>query len=389
MSSNRHPDQLQALQLAGLYRKMVEMHGAANAHTTINGQSRAVFCSNNYLNIANHPDMIAAIKIGLDQWGFGTGSSRLINGNTSAHEQLQDRLANMLSKEAALIYPTGFMTNYGLLSVLGEKGDLIVVDKLVHASIIDGAQASKATVRTFSHKNYDKLTTLLKTKQYNNAYIVSDSIFSMDGDFADIKQLVTIKKQFDATLIIDEAHAFGALGEKGLGVCELQNVLDDVDIYVATFSKVLGGAGGFIAGTQALCQILVNHSRSFIYTTGLPSINCVAANSALDIIAQEPQRQTQLLDNVTYFKQRCQENNISTAPSDSYIIPIMIGDAQVAVDISKALWMANLMVPAIRPPTVAPGTSRLRVSILAEHTKTELAHLCDTLATLMKKYQIS
>jgi len=384
MSDNIFPEQLQALQAQGLYRNMVDMHSGAAATASIAGQTYDVFCSNNYLSLANHPDMISKIKTGLDTWGFGTGSSRLINGNTTVHIALQRRLAKIVHQEDALIFPTGFMTNYGLLTVLGQEGDLIIFDKLAHASIIDGALASKATVRSFPHKNYERLIAILEKKRYKHIYIVSDSIFSMDGDFADIAQLVAIKNKFSATLIIDEAHAFAATGPQGVGVSHLQGVLSDVDVYVATFSKALGGAGGFIAANNTICQMLINHSRSFIYTTGLPAINCIAADTALDIIAREPQRQKSLWHNCEYFKKRCQENGISTGDSDSYIIPILIGEASKALAISKALLKKNIMVSAIRPPTVAPGASRLRISILNNHNESQLDHLCNTLANLIE-----
>jgi 8-amino-7-oxononanoate synthase len=384
MMDNIFSERLQALQTQGLYRKMANMHSGASATASIDGKTCDIFCSNNYLTLANHPDMISKIKAGLDQWGFGTGSSRLINGNTTAHINLQHRLATLLGQEDALIFPTGFMTNYGLLSVIGREGDLIIFDKLAHASIIDGAMASKATVRSFPHKNYDRLIALLEKKTYKNIYIVSDSIFSMDGDFADITQLVAIKNKYSATLIIDEAHAFGATGPDGLGVSHLQGVLNDIDVYVATFSKALGGAGGFIAANNTICQMLINHSRSFIYTTGLPAINCIAADAALDIISREPQRQKALWHNCDYFKKRCQEKGLSHGDSDSYIIPIFIGEASRALAISEALLEKQLMVSAIRPPTVAPGSSRLRISILNNHTKPALDYLCDTLVTLIE-----
>lgn len=372
-------EKLAGLRQQGLYRQMVTLTAAAGVRLEIDGRARLNFCSNNYLGLANHPQVIAAVQRGAEQWGFGTGASRLISGNMAPHERLQQRLAKFLGKEAALIFPSGFMANYALLGALAEKGDLLVLDKLVHASIIDGARATEATVRTFAHRDVAKPARLLERGGYRRAFIVTDALFSMDGDKAPLAELVEIKKRFGATLVVDEAHAFGCVGPEGRGCAAEAAVLDEVDIYVATFSKALGGAGGFVAGDQALVDVLVNKARSFIYTTGIPAVHCLAAQAALAVIKAEPQRRQRLLKNGDTLRQCCREAGLNIGRSVSYIVPVIIGDAAQAVRVSEQLWEAGFMVPAIRPPTVAPNSSRLRISLMSEHTLEDIKALAKAL----------
>lgn len=376
--------QLDSLAQQGLYRQMMALQSASGPVGTIDGQEKIIFCSNNYLGLANHPHVIEAIKSSLDDWGYGSGASRLICGNMSPHEALQNRLAKKLTKESCLVFPTGFMTNYAILTSLAEKEDLIVVDKLVHASIIDGARASEAQLRTFPHKQTDKLIRLLEQGEYRRAFIVTDSLFSMDGDKADLKELVDIKKRFDATLIVDEAHAFGCLGEYGLGVTEEQSVLDDIDVYVGTFSKAIGGSGGFVAGDKSMTEILINKARSFIYTTGIPAINCIAANAAIEVIEKEPQRRKILNHHAQQLRDHCTNLGLDIAGSKSYIVPVIIGDPKQTVDISVKLWEEGIMIPAIRPPTVAPGSSRLRISLSSDHTESQIDQLCQSIKNILQ-----
>jgi 8-amino-7-oxononanoate synthase len=381
LQENWLDEALAGLRQQGLYREMVTSASAAGVRVSIAGQQRLNFCSNNYLGLANHPAVIRAVQHGVETWGFGTGASRLICGNMTPHEQVQERVARFLRKESALVFPTGFMANYALLSSLPEKGDLILLDKLVHASIIDGARTSAAAVRTFGHLRYDKLVRLLERGGYRRAFIVTDSLFSMDGDKARLAELVEIKKQFDAVLIVDEAHAFGCLGPGGRGCAAEQGVLDEVDVTVATFSKALGGSGGLVAGAAALIDVLINKARAFIYTTAIPPVNCLAAMAALDIIEAEPQRQQRLTQNTEMLRNQLEEMGCNIGDSQSYILPIILGGAEEAVRVSERLWKAGFVVPAIRPPTVAPGSSRLRISLMSEHTQEEINALCQAIIT--------
>ncbi|MCK4627905.1 MAG: 8-amino-7-oxononanoate synthase, partial [Sedimentisphaerales bacterium] len=310
MGNEYYREQLSNLRNEGLYRQMRIIESPAGRLCSIEGEEKIVFCSNNYLGLANDRRIISAIKKGADDWGFGSGGSRLICGNTTPHEQLQKRLARLLKKEASLVFTSGYAVNNAILSSLPQEKDLILIDKLVHASLIDGAKAGKGQVRTYPHRNIKKLKRLLEKGGYNQAFIVTDSLFSMDGDKANLKEIAALKRKFEAVLMADEAHAFGCVGPGGEGCAAEIGVLGEVDIFVATLSKALGGAGGFVAGTQVMIDYLMNKSRGFIYTTGIPVVNCLAANAALDIVEQEPQRRQRLIENGEYFRKRCREMNL-------------------------------------------------------------------------------
>ena len=379
MASDFFEAELIELEGRGLRRSLRRFESAMGVKATVQGEEKVVFGSNNYLGLANHPKIIAAVKDGLDRWGYGAGASRLICGNARPHEELQQRLATMLGKDACLIFPSGYMTNHAVLSTLAGKGDLIAVDKLSHASIIDGARASEATLRVWPHGDLGKLERLLGRGDYEQAFIVTDSLFSMDGDAAALTELVELKRRYGAVLMVDEAHAFGCLGPEGKGLAAQRGVLDEVDVLVATFSKALGGAGGFVAGSQVMADYLVNRARGFIYTTAIPAVNCVAAGAALDIIAAEPQRSGRLRENGEYFRKRCKELGLDTGASQSYIVPIMLGSAEKAVAAAEELWRRGFLTPAIRPPTVAQGSARLRISLSSEHPQEMLDGLLEAL----------
>ena len=380
---DRYKIELQHLQEEGLYRQMRLLASGADRRVQIDGRPMGVFCSNNYLGLANHPDIIAAVKKGLDEWGFGSGGSRLVCGNMTPHQRLEGRLAAWLGKEACLIFPSGYAANHAILTALPGKDDLVVIDKLVHASIIDGALAGPATVRTWPHRQTEKLRKLLDRGGYEQAFIVTDSLFSMDGDFAPLAELAEIKKKYNAMLVVDEAHAFGCIGPEGAGYGAETGLSEAVDIMVATFSKALGGAGGFVAASRTIVDYLVNKARGFIFTTGIPAVNCLAAEAALDIIQREPQRRQRLIDHGRYLREKCRERLWDTGGSESYIVPIILGTAERTVDVSRRLFERGFFVPAIRPPTVPPAGSRLRISLMSEHTQEDIDDLCENLQNII------
>jgi 7-keto-8-aminopelargonate synthetase-like enzyme len=256
------------------------------------------------------------------------------------------------------------------------------MDKLVHASLIDGARASGATVRTYPHKQTDKLQRLLEGGKFDRAIMVTDSLFSMDGDFADLKELVAIKKKYNVLLLVDEAHAFGCVGPVGLGWAAKTGVLDEVDIYIVTFSKALGGTGGAVVCSQTAADYLINRARGFIYSTAIPVVSCLAAEAALDVVATESKRRERLWENAQYLRHRLREMDLNLGASESYIIPIILGSAEKAVAVSQQLFDQGLLVPGIRPPTVPATSSRLRISVMSDHTKEDLENLCGTLERL-------
>ena len=384
MEQDRFSESLTKLRRQDLYRNMRVVASIPGRTVKVLGpagqpEEKLVFCSNNYLSLAGEPRIIESVQTGVKQWGFGSSGSRLICGNELPHEKLQTRLAKILGKDACLVFPSGYTANNAVLSTLPGESDLVAVDKLVHASIIDGVRAGLAQMRTYPHRNLDKLKRLLQRGGYQKAFIVTDTLFSMDGDKADLEELIELKARFEAVLMVDEAHAFGCLGSAGLGCAQESGLLDKVDIFMGTFSKALGGAGGFVAGSQVVIDYLVNSARGFIYTTGIPAVNCIAAEAALDIIVREPQRRERLKENGNYFRDQCRKMNLDIGASESYIVPIILGEAEKALRMADQLWQRGYMIPAIRPPTVAPTTSRLRISLMSEHTKEDIDGLCEAL----------
>jgi len=375
--------ELERLDEQALLRRMIPVDSPAAPVVTIDGREKLLFCSNNYLGLANHPTVIAAARQAISRWGMGAGSARLISGTMLPHTQLEQRVAKLLNKQAALVLPSGYAANHAVFTALAQKGDLIAVDKLVHASIIDGARATQATLRTWPHRRLDKLERLLERSGYEQAFIVTDSLFSMDGDIAPLAELVELKQRFGALLIVDEAHAFGCMGPDGRGCAAEAGVLDDIDVLVVTLSKALGSAGGMIAADQVLIDTIVNKARGFIFTTAIPAVNCIAAEAALDIIAAEPDRRHRLEQNAEMLRRRCRQMGLDIGPSQSYIVPIILGPSDTTTRAAQALFQRGLMVAAIRPPTVAPGTARLRISLMSEHTPEHIDRLCTALADLL------
>jgi 8-amino-7-oxononanoate synthase len=326
------------------------------------------FASNDYLGLANDPRLAAAAGEAADRFGWGAGGSRLICGHTSVHAELERALAAFKRTEAALVLPTGYMANLAAIRTLAGPGDVLLLDKLNHASIIDAASASGAEVRIFPHRKYDKLERLLQ--RYSKArrrLIVTDTIFSMDGDVADLPCLVALKRQYDAILIVDEAHATGVLGPTGRGLAELQEVEADIDVTVGTLSKALGGIGGFIVGPAVLVEALVNFARPFIFTTGLPAAACAAAIQALQLVDAEPWRRQKVLDLAARLRAALSAAGWDTAGSQTQIIPAIVGSADRAVQLANHLLESGILAPAVRPPAVPPDGSRLRISVTAAH----------------------
>jgi 8-amino-7-oxononanoate synthase len=379
MTDEFYQSELDHLVHERLLRQLRAVETPAGRTVHIGGEEKIVFASNNYLGLAGHRAILSAAKAALDQWGFGAGASQLICGRTAAHERLQRRLATALRKDDCLILPSGYQTNLAVLSTLPQPGDLIALDKLAHASLIDGAHASRAELRIFPHRGADKLRRLLDHGGFKRAFIVTDSLFSMDGDFADLNELVEIKKRYDAILILDEAHAFGCLGPGGLGLADSLGLLDQIDVFLATFSKALGGAGGFVAANQTLIDYLVNRARPLIFSTGVPAMHCAAVEAALDLVAAEPDRRGRLLDNADCLRRRCRDMGLNIGDSQSCIIPIILGSPESALVAADRLWRCGCWAPAVRPPAVPTAASRLRISVTSDHTSGDLDALTDAL----------
>jgi 8-amino-7-oxononanoate synthase len=291
-------------------------------------------------------------------------------------------LASLFQKESALVFPSGWTANEAILKTIPQKGDLVLLDKLDHASIIDAATNSDAQFKTYRRGNLDRLEKALADTNYNRKFIVTESIFSMDGDTADLHALVRLKKTYNAILIVDEAHAVGCLGNTGAGLAEKMGLLNDVDIVVATMSKALAASGGVVAAPKVVTDYLINKARSFIYTTAPSPVNCAAVLAAMEIIKTEPQRREKLAQNAAYLRDRLKKLGLNTGESSTHIIPVIIGSEKDTLAVSQSLYDKGFFVAAIRPPTVPPGTSRLRISLQADHTTPQIDDLCGALSAL-------
>ena len=358
---------------------------------------------NNYLALAGHPHLRDAAIDAVRRHGTGAGASRLISGHHHAHAEIEERFARFKHAEAALLCPTGYMANLAALGALAGRDDLIFLDKLNHASLIDAARASGAAVRVFPHRDVRRLERLLARHTSRNkerrakseerfseisasrdrrsprTLIVTDSVFSMDGDCADLPALCDLADRYDAILVVDEAHATGVLGPTGAGLCEAQGVQDRVDVVTSTASKALGGLGGIITGWREVIQTAINRSRSFIYTTAVPPAQVATIGAALDIVRDEPERRTRLGELARMLRHRLIECGWPPAADpvgpDTPIVPLLVGESRRALHLADHLERAGYFAPAIRPPTVAPGSARVRLSLRADLEESDLAGL--------------
>ena len=374
---------------AGLYRKLREISSAKGPRVIIDGKTVLLMASNDYLGFCSHPAIKKAAQDAISVWGTGAGASRLISGNISLFRELEKQLASLKKTEDALVFSTGYMANIGLLSAVGEAGDVIYSDELNHASIIDGCRMSRAHVEIFPHKDTERLASLLKQgHQFRRRIIVTDGVFSMDGDLAPLPRLVELARDHAAMIIVDDAHATGVLGKQGGGTAEHFGLHGEVDIIMGTMGKALGCFGAFVAGSQEVRELLINRARSFIFTTALPPAVVASALEALRLLDKEPEWRKALWENVDFFKNGLQERGFNTLDSATPIIPIIVGEARQAVSISESLFQEGLFIQAIRPPTVPEGSSRLRVTITAAHTKEDLAWALEVLETVCKRHKV-
>ncbi|PQO39477.1 8-amino-7-oxononanoate synthase [Bremerella cremea] len=341
------------------------------------------FSSNDYLNLAADPRLEAAACEAIQREGWGSGASPLITGRGQNQASLEVALAQFEATEAALTFASGFAANAGVIDALADRGDVILSDEKNHASIIDGTRLSKATVRVYPHRDLQYLENLLKQcSTFRRRLIVTDTLFSMDGDIAPLPELADLAEAYDAMLMVDEAHATGVFGENGRGLCEQFDVEDRVSIRVGTFSKALGGHGGFVVGSEPLIHWLVNRCRPYIFSTAPPAANAGAMLAALKIVHDEPQRRTDLLAKAKWLRGKLREIGWSLGDSESQIIPVIVGTENLAMTLSAQLHEMGMMVPGIRPPSVPDGECLLRISLSCGHTQQHLDTLVEALTEL-------
>ncbi|MBK1829300.1 8-amino-7-oxononanoate synthase [Verrucomicrobiaceae bacterium R5-34] len=361
----RQPDEeLAALELASLRRRLPE-----NAPSLVN------FCSNDYLGLAKHSAVVSAYQHAVGEYGAGSTASRLVCGSLAPHRELEQFIAEAKGTEAALTFSTGYATSVGVLSALLQKGDTVILDKLCHASLIDGARLSGAKIRVFPHNHLEKLEHLLarcsaQAQADSRLLVVTESIFSMDGDRAPLQEIAALTKQYRSLLLVDEAHALGVLGKSGMGLAEELGLCGEIDFHMGTLGKAGGVAGGYLAASRSWVDLLINRSRSFIYSTAPPPAQAAASLAALQIISSEEgaQLREKLWSNIRHFEQQVPQ----VSPATSSILPLMVGEAERALELSQQLRDSGFLVPAIRYPTVPRNTARLRFTLSAAHTTQEI-----------------
>ncbi|WOG28575.1 8-amino-7-oxononanoate synthase [Endozoicomonas sp. 8E] len=379
---------LQARRTRGLYRTRKTLEAPQGAEVVVDGKPYLAFCNNDYLGLANHPDICAAMARATSDYGTGGGASHLVIGHSRAHHQLEEELAEFTGRERVLLFSNGYMANLGVITALLGKEDAVFQDRLNHASLLDAGLLSGARFQRYLHKDLANLETRLKRTDGRRKLIVTDGVFSMDGDLAPLKALSELAHRQDAWLMVDDAHGFGVLGNKGGGVAEHCSLgQSDLPVLVGTLGKAFGTAGAFVAGSEALIETLIQFARTYIYTTSLPPAIAEATRVSLGILKEENWRREHLDKLVQYFRKACQQMGLKLMDSHSPIQPVIVGSADTAVAMSDALAAQGILVTAIRPPTVPEGTSRLRITFSAAHKQQHVEQLLHALERTVRPSQ--
>ncbi|MGB9687969.1 8-amino-7-oxononanoate synthase [Thermogutta sp.] len=352
----------------------------------LDGRELLNFGSNDYLGLASDPRLITAVRNSLEKEGWGSGASALVCGRSSAHAALEEALAKFEGCEAALLFPTGFAANVGTIAALVGPGDAVYCDRKNHASIIDGCKLSRADLRVFPHADVDTLDQLLaKPHRHRRRLVVTDTLFSMDGDLAPIAQLVEVCERHGVILMVDEAHATGVFGKRGRGVVEFYGVEDRVPVRVGTLSKAMGSVGGFVVGSTHLVEWLVQKARPYMFSTALPGAACYAAMAALEIIEREPHRREVVLERAEFLREVLRREAWDVGRSTSQIIPVIVHQPETALLLSRFLESRGFFVPAIRPPAVPDNEACLRISVTFHHQTSDLQRLVETLGEARRR----
>lgn len=389
MSFNDLQKVLDARKKQSLYRRRDVLQSPQGANVEIDGKKLLNFSANDYLGLANHPDIIASFKDAADEYGVGGGSSHLVNGHSHHHHQLELELAEFCNRSRALLFCSGYMANVGVINALVGKGDDVFQDKLNHASLLDGGLLSGATFRRYLHDDAASLEAKLVRSNAAKKLVVSDAVFSMDGNIANLPRLVETTSRHAAWLMIDDAHGVGCLGETGAGCSEMYQLNEQqVPVLIGTLGKAFGTSGAFVAGSDALIETLIQFARTYIYTTSMPPAIAAATRTSLAIVKKERWRRDHLSQLIAQFTSGCHNLGIVLLPSNTPIQPIMIGSAQTAMQASESLKARGVQVKAIRAPTVAVGQARLRVTLSAAHTHKDIQELLSALALVFKEMNI-
>jgi glycine C-acetyltransferase len=387
MSPDFMQEELEALRRQGLYRKLRRVEGEQGPTLTLDGREVLNFSSNNYLGLANHPALKQAAKEAIERYGCSAVASRLISGNMTLHEELEEKIARLKNTEAALVFNSGFQANVGMIPALAGEGDAIFSDGLNHASIIDGCRLARAKTVVYPHCDPARLEDALKkAPAAARKLIITETLFSMDGDEAPLAEIVELAERHGAMVMVDEAHATGVAGPNGAGVVAKLGLGERVPIQMGTLGKALGGFGAYVAGSRALREFLINRCRSFIFTTSLPPPVLATALAAIDLLYREPQRRLALWHNIRALREGLRKLGFSLGNSESQILPLVIGDAEKCMAFSERLLQKGVFAQGIRPPSVPEGTSRLRITLMATHTHEHLHRALSAFEELKREF---
>jgi glycine C-acetyltransferase len=381
-------EELELLKDQGLYRRMRLVRGSQQARVILEGREVLLLCSNNYLGLADHPLLKEAAVRAVERYGVSSGASRLVSGTMELHEALEKRIAEFKGTEAALVFNSGYAANTGIIPTLTGKGDVIFSDRLNHASILDGCLLSRAKLVRYPHNDIRALRRLMaENETAGRLLIVTDGVFSMDGDLAPLPQLVSLKKEFSALLMVDDAHGTGVLGPGGRGTAEHFGLLSEIDIHMGTLGKALGSFGAYAAASRDIIEYLVNRARSFIFSTSLPPAVLAASIAAFDLVdsPEGASLREKLAENVGFFRSAAQTAGFNTMGSEAQIVPVFVGEPEPVMEFSRLLLDEGVYVQGIRPPTVPAGSCRLRCTLMAVHTRPDLEQAVEAVIRVGKQ----
>ena len=376
----RVADGLAALERATLRRERRVLDSPQGAHVRVAGRSLANFSSNDYLGLANHPALREAAHAAIDRYGVGAGASPLVSGQLAVHAAAEERFAAFVGLPRALLFASGYAANLGVLAALGDRHAEVFADRLDHACLIDGALLSRAKLTRYPHGDFDALARQLEASAAATRIVATDTVFSMDGDLAPVPELLALCERHDAWLLLDDAHGIGVVGARGRGALEHFGLRSPRIVYMATLGKALGGYGAFVGGEPAVVEWLLQRARTYIFSTALPPLAPAVAIAAMALLERDPSLVARLREHIASFRSACAEAGIAPSPSGTAIQPLLLGEAARAVAASRSLMDQGFLVPAIRPPTVPEGTSRLRISLSAAHAPADIAALAQALA---------
>jgi len=386
--------QLQQLRQQSMLRSLTEIESAQGPLVSISGRDHLLLCSNNYLGLANHPNLIEASCRASREYGVGSGASRLVSGSMRLHRELEEEIASFKGTEAALVFNSGYAANNGIIQALLGPQDAVFSDELNHASIVDGCRLSGAQIHIYPHKDLEALEALLRTNQTERtgrSLIVTDGVFSMDGDMAPLPALVKLKEQYDAWLMVDDAHGGGVLGAEGRGTAEHLGCLGQIDLQMGTFGKAFGSFGAYLAAPLAVIELMINRSRAFIFSTSLPP-GVIAANiAALQLVQGEEgrRRRRQLEENRVLFAGLLGDAGLDLCGSETQIVPVLTHDPEPTMSATQQLMEEGIFLSGIRPPTVPQGTCRLRATLMADHTSNDLRRAAKVIGEIVLKQGMS